>query len=110
MKNHNKLITIIFTVIFITVFSYFNFSEYKEFHQNKINLEKQQSELNEKINSFELGKIKELKNIQFYYTPDKKLLTHIVSKIGEAKKEIFLETYMLTEKRIQEALVKAQKR
>jgi len=109
MKKNSKLLTTLFAIIFIALFSLFNFEEYKDFHQEKVELKERKIDLNQKINNFKLEDIKELENVEFYYTPDKELLTKIVKLIENAKEEIYLETYMLTEKRIQEALVKASK-
>jgi hypothetical protein len=105
-----KLITILFTVIFITVFSYFNFSEYKNFHQEKIKLNQNKIELKNKVENFKLENIKEINNINFYYTPNKELISEITNHIKNAKKEILLEIYILTEKSIQEQLIKAHKK
>lgn len=102
--------TYIFIVFFLVIFSIYNFDEYYKFHQNKVELEQKNLDLNEKIESFELKYIKKLTDIQFYYTPNKDLLTQITNSIEKSEKEIFLETYILTEKRIQNALVKAHKR
>jgi hypothetical protein len=111
MKNNtNKILTILFSVIFITVFSYYNYPEYKKFHQDKIELVKKQLELKTKLENFKLEDIKKLNDIEFYYTPNKDLLIEITNKIENAEKEIFLETYMLTETRVQEALIKAHKK
>jgi hypothetical protein len=110
MKNLNKYLTYIFIILFLIIFSVYNFEEYKNFHQNKIELEQRNTQLNEKIESFELKYIEKLDDINLYYTPNKELLTNIVSKINNSKNEIFLETYMLTEKRTIEALIKAKKR
>ncbi len=110
MKINSKIISTIFVIIFIIIFSYYNFDEYKTFHQNKINIEKNKLEHSEKIERFEVKNIKELNDIDFYYTPNKEFLTQIVELIENAKEEIFLEIYMLTEKRISEALIKMHKK
>jgi len=110
MKNLQKYFTYVFIIFFFIIFSIYNYEEYYNFHKNKIELEQRNIDLNEKIESFELKYIEEIEDIQFYYTPNKELLKDIISKIVKAKKEILLETYMLTEKRIQDALVKAKKR
>jgi len=110
MKNLQKYFTYIFIIIFLIIFSIYNYDEYSQFHKNKIELEQRNIDLNEKIESFELKYIEEIKDIQFYYTPNKELLKDIISKIEKSKKEILLEAYMLTEKRIQEELLKAKKR
>ena len=110
MKKYNRLISTLFSILFIIIFSFYHFDEYKSFHQNKIIWEKQQLVYEQQINNFEIKNITELKNAKFYYTPNKELLEKIVDLINNAKKEIYLETYMLTEKRVQEALIKAYKK
>jgi len=110
MNKIQKYITYLIIIFFIIIFSIYNFDEYKTFHQNKIELEQRNINLNKKLESFELKYIKKLNDVQFYYTPNKKLLTKIVSLIDQSKNEIYLETYMLTEKRIQQSLIKAYKR
>lgn len=107
---NKKLLSIILYIIFIVVFSIYNFPEYKNFHEDKIKLENSKIELKEKLENFELTDIKEIGDIQFYYTPNKELLSTITSHIENAEKEIYLEVYMLTETRIQEALIKAHKK
>ncbi len=110
MKNIQKYITYIFIIFFLVIFSFYHFEEYKTFHQNKIQLKNSNNILNEKIKNFDLKYIKELNNINLYYTPNKDLLEKIIYKIKTSKKEILLETYMLTEKRIQSALIQAYNR
>lgn len=110
MKNYKKIFSTLFFIIFILVFSFYNFDEYRSFHQNKINIEKDKVIFEEKSKNFEVENIKELPDAKFYYTPNKELLTQIIDLINNSKKEIYLETYMLTEKRVQEALIKAHKR
>ena len=109
-KNNYKILSTIFAIIFVVIFSLFNFDEYKEFHQNKTKETQNKIELTSQIENFELKDVKELKDVQFYYTPYKILLTNIIKKVDNSKKEIFLETYMLTEKKIQASLIKAHKR
>ena len=110
MKQFQKYVSYIFIILFLIIFSIYNFDEYKNFHQNKIELKQKKSDLNEKLENFELKYIENLNNIQFYYTPNKELLNQIVLLIAQAKNEIYLETYMLTEKRIQQSLIKAYKK
>jgi sugar-specific transcriptional regulator TrmB len=106
MKINNKIISSLFILIFIIIFSYYNYDEYKYFHNEKIETKKYNEKLNQKINNFNVEDIKTLNDIEIYHTPNKELLNKIVKLINNAKKEILLETYMLTETRIQEALIK----
>lgn len=110
MKSHQKIISIIFFILFIIIFSYYNLDEYKTFHLQKINTEKNQLDINNKINNFEVKNIQELNDTKLFYTPNKELLWKIIEHINNAKNEIYLETYMLTETRIQDALIKAKER
>ena len=109
MKNSPKILTTLLAILYIAIFSLFNYDEYKDFHQEKIEIVEQELDLQSKLENFKLEDIKEIDDIDFYYTPDKELLQKIVLLIENAKKEIYLETYMLTEKKIQEALIKAHK-
>ncbi len=111
MKYINKKISsVLFSIFFIVIFSILNFEEYKSFHQDKKNLEENSKQISKKLEDFKLEDIKELNDVQFYYTPYKDLITKITDKIENAKDEIFLEAYMLTEKRIQESLIKSHKK
>lgn len=110
MKINNKNISIFLSILFIIIFSIFNLDQYLEFHKEKIEIENINYENSLKLENFKLENIKELNDVSFYYTPYKELINKIVELIDESKKEIFLETYMLTETRTQEALIKAKKR
>lgn len=105
----NKIITAIFSLVFIIVFSIFNIEEYKNFHLEKTSLEDANNINNQKLKEFSLSDIKYLEDVEFYNTPNKNLLEKIANSIKEAKEEIYLETYMLTENRTKEALIKAHK-
>lgn len=110
MKNKNTLYSSILIVLFTVIFSFYNFQEYESFYTDKINLENTKIELSKKLENFVLEDIKEISDIKFYYTPNKDLLAKITGLIEKAEKEIFLEVYMLTESRTQEALIKAHKK
>lgn len=110
MKKNKKLISSIIIIIFFITFSYFNFSEYRNFHKNNYELLSEQKEISNKLSSFKLENIKEIENTEFYNTPNKDLLEIIPSYIENAKNDILLEVYMLSETRTQEALIKAYKK
>jgi len=95
-KKIDKIISFVFIILFIIVFSYYNFWEYKNFyeiHQNEIISRKKV--LND--------------NIDFYNTPNKELINNLVTKIRNIKKRVYVEVYILTEKRLEKALVNAKK-
>jgi phosphatidylserine/phosphatidylglycerophosphate/cardiolipin synthase-like enzyme len=62
------------------------------------------------LENFSLDDIQYIDDITLYRNPDINLLNKIVSQINNAKTRIYLETYILTEKRIQKALKKAKNR
>lgn len=108
-KIHNKIIYLFLIIIFI-LFSIKNAEEYINFHVEKKNVIEYQNELQEKLTHFSLDEIQEIQNLSVTRTPDLWLLDQIVKDINTAKNKVFLETYILTEKRIQEALIKAYNR
>lgn len=106
----NKLITSIFFVVFFVIFSILNWKQYFDFHKEKQDIINNNIQISKQIELFSLDKINEIKETEIYYTPNKSLLDDIVNKINEAKKNVFIEVYMLTEKRIQTAIKNAWKR
>jgi len=109
-KFIKKFFSLMFIVVFIMIFSYYNKDEFID-HYKLINLKNNDIiNIQEKLSSFDLDNIDNIENLEFYYTPNKKLLDNIILKINNSEKRIFLEVYMLTEKRIKFALIKAKKR
>ncbi len=107
-NNLKKILTIIFIIIFIFLFSLFFWQDYKN-HYEKIKIaQTSKQEVLIQAQNFNLEKVKELQNLELYYTPYKDLLNKLVWKIENAKKLVYLEVYILTEKRIQSALIKAK--
>lgn len=107
MKNK---FSYIWGIIFFLIFSYFYAQEYINFHENNHQNSQYVLELEDQKNNFQLENIWEISDLSLYQTPNKKLLDQIVSDIENAKKNIYLETYILTEKRIQQALKNAHKK
>lgn len=110
MNTYTKILQILFFIIFISIFSYYNFNEYYKFHKTKIELKEKQIEYNNKVLNFDINKIKKINDIEFYYTPNKELKSKIINYITNAKEYIYIEIYMLTEKKIIEAIIKAHKK
>ncbi len=107
MKIIYKFLLVIFLLIIWLIF--FG-DDYKNQIIN-IQLEKQNSEqIKQKINSFEINQVKELDSTQLYYTPYKKLLENIVKNIDNAQDKVYLSSYIFTEKRIKNALIRAKKK
>lgn len=108
--NKNKVISFFIIINFLIIFSLFNFKEYYNFHKEKIEIFKNESDNKKYLKNFNLSNINSYKNIEIYETPDKKLLENLVEKINNAKKYVYIEVYMLTETRTRESLIKAKKR
>ncbi|MDD3144840.1 MAG: phosphatidylserine/phosphatidylglycerophosphate/cardiolipin synthase family protein [Candidatus Gracilibacteria bacterium] len=108
--NKNKVISSLIIINFLIIFSLFNFREYYNFHKEKIEISKNESENKKYLKDFNLNNINSYENIEIYETPDKKLLENLVEKINNAEKYVYIEVYMLTETRIRESLIKAKKR
>jgi phosphatidylserine/phosphatidylglycerophosphate/cardiolipin synthase-like enzyme len=105
-----KLFLTITTVIFITVFSIYNFEIYYNFHVNKINSITQKTELKNNILNFDPQKIKQISNIELHTTPSKDTLEKLLLLIESSKDQILIEMYIFTEKKILQALIKAKQR
>lgn len=104
---------IISIIIFLIIFLWFWISFWKEFRnfqeEKTINLN-QNEEILKKAKNFEVTDIKTLENTDIFYTPYEELLYNFIDKIDKAEKEIFIEVYIFTEKRILESLKEAKKR
>ena len=105
-----KIFPLLFVVVFIVIFSYFNGEDFFRHSEKVKNIQEQKIITQGKLENFSLEKIRELEHTEFFYTPYKPLLSSIVEKINASKKRVYVEVYMLTERRIKESLVKAHKR
>ena len=102
-----KYFSILFIIFFIIIFSLFNRDEFLNNFEDKTVIINEENSLKNNISQFKLENLKDIENTKFYYTPYKKLLDDIIYKINNANKRVYIEVYMLTEKRIQKALVDA---
>ena len=88
-------------------------NEYVENYENNTQYEASQIQIEQWLENFSVEKISEFEDIELFYTPQTKsfpFLDILVWKIDWAQDTVYLETYIFTEKRIFEALKKAQKR
>ena len=98
---HKKIISWIFPLFFILVFSYFYSEEYKVFYENNQKTEQSQKTLQAYNKNFSLSQVKALSGLTIEVTPNKDFLNKLVEKINTTQKKAYIEVYMLTEKRIQ---------
>lgn len=107
MKKIKLNIVSLFLIFIFILFSLQQAEEYLNFHkENRKNIE-YQSQLNHQLENFTLDDIQNISDLHIYRTPNLWLLDQIVWEINNAQERVLLETYILTEKRIQEALKKA---
>lgn len=106
----NKIITFLIIISFFILLSFFYWGEYLNFHQSSSELKNHNEEIIQEANTFNINDVKEINKIDFFYTPSKELIDKIIEKIDLAESYIYIEIYMFTEKRIKEALNKANKR
>jgi phosphatidylserine/phosphatidylglycerophosphate/cardiolipin synthase-like enzyme len=62
------------------------------------------------LNNFSIQDIQNIEGLSLYRTPNLDLLDQIVSEINKADEKVYLETYILTEQKIQKALKNAKDR
>lgn len=84
-------------------------NEYWQFHEQKKKLIEQRQSVEQNLTTFSVEKI-EPRDMEILATPDKKVLDRIISMIDQSKNQVFVEVYILTEKRIIGALQDAKKR
>jgi phosphatidylserine/phosphatidylglycerophosphate/cardiolipin synthase-like enzyme len=107
MKKIQKYITPLFIIFFFILLSIQQWEEYYNFHQEKKENIQHQENISNKIDNFSINHIEEIENLSIYRTPDISLLDQIVTEINNAQSRVLLETYILTETRIQKALKEA---
>jgi phosphatidylserine/phosphatidylglycerophosphate/cardiolipin synthase-like enzyme len=100
-----KLIYIFLLIFLLTSCN----NEYLDFHLQKYLYIEKQNEIVKENKNFNLNNIEE-RNFEIYITPDKTLIDNIINYINNAKKRVYLEVYILTEKRIIKALKEAYNR
>ncbi|MDD3302180.1 MAG: phospholipase D-like domain-containing protein [Candidatus Gracilibacteria bacterium] len=100
--------SIIITSLFL-LFSGLYAKDYVSFHSEEKLKQISQEQIKNDISAFSLEKIKDIENIEIHKTPDKNLIKTISEKIKNAKKRIYIEAYIFTEKDFLSALTKAKK-
>ncbi len=108
--NKNNIISSVFVIIFILVFSWLQSHEFFDYSSQTSTYREDIQVNDQKLSEFSLEKIAEIPDAQFYYTPYSKLHDNIIGYINEAEARVYVEVYLLTETRIKEALVRASKR
>lgn len=103
-----KYFSIIIGIIAFIIFSSLYGWEYYNFHHTNYSLAQENKDAEYWMQNFSFKKIKKLENVQIFSTPEQDVLNQIIEKIETAKRLVYIEVYMLTEKRIEAALKKAK--
>lgn len=88
-------------------------NEYVQNYEKTQSFIEQKTEVLEELDNFTLENIPEFQNIELFYTPQSKsfnLIEKLTDKIDNATEKVYLSSYIFTEKRVFEAIKKAQKR
>ena len=109
MKKEKIISTVIFVIIFI-LFAIFFSKDYLDFQENLFKKSEQEQLVLKEAEELNVSKIENLENADLKIAPDEKILSNFVEKLDKAEKNIYIEVYMLTEKRITESLKKARNR
>jgi len=95
-----------FLFVFCCLFLSSCTNQYIEFHTQKTQLQNtiEQTQL------FSLDQVRDIQDIDIFTTPDENILDIIIDTIAAAQQYVYLEMYILSEKRIQKALLDASSR
>lgn len=88
-------------------------NSYTENYQQQAQYQEVREQVSESLDSFSIENIQAFNDIELYFTPQTKsfnLIDKIVAKITNAQEKVYLSSYIFTEKRVFEALKKAQTR
>ena len=96
--------------VILFLLSYFFGGEYTAHIQQHSHNITAKGQLQNNLDNFSLSQITDISNISLVTTPSLTLLDDIVGFIDTAETEIFIEVYLLTEKRIPKALIRAHNR
>lgn len=96
-------------IFFLLFFTSSCTNEYWQFHEKKKAIEVGKQRTIQSLQDFKINQIED-REIEIMITPDKAVLERIISIIEQSKKQILIEVYILTEKRIIKALSDAKKR
>ena len=105
-----KIIPSLVIVVFLGVFWYFFWDEYRDFQEQTQKIQQQNIKITQEISEFSVDDIRELESVDFYHTPHKPLLDTLVGKINAAEETVYIEVYIFTEKRIKAAIKSAHQR
>lgn len=104
-KYINSIIILILFILFGISYA----KEYFLFHNDWKEQTRKIEQTKSTLSNFSFNDIREIESIELYKTPDKNLLKTLVKMITEAKKRVYVEAYIFTEKDLRSALIKAKK-
>ena len=106
MQKHLK--KIISGALFFVLSLFFS-REYIDFHAQKTDIEKQTQQVEKTLEVFSSQAVSSIIPTEFVMMPNTNYLNTLAERVKKAKKRVYINTYMFTEKRLQEALIIAHK-
>ena len=95
---------------FLLLTSYFYYGDFQQFQEQKYQKQYTQETLKDQIGKFSVDHIRPIGHITLEGTPNTQVIDTIVQKIRASKKQVYINTYIFTEKKIRAALIEAKKR
>ncbi len=112
MKKNFKIFLYFVAIIFIFYIAIIPlWKEYLKFHSNKNIFLENKKNISSNLKNFSKKNIKNIESINIFHSlKQKDISKKIIEKINNAKKNIFIEVYLFTNKNIRNAVLKAKKR
>lgn len=106
-----KILHIIWIILFCCIFWFFYGQEYWNFREEKESQKIYQNTITQNILEFSFDEIVSFwDEIELLYTPYLWLLDRLVEEIDSAEEKIYVEVYIFTETRLRDALIAAHER
>ena len=109
-KQKKYILSVLMSWSILLCLSLFFGSEYINFYHASQEQKDNKIFVQEQLNHFSLDSLEAIDSIEIISTPDINFLDEIVQRIDASKKQVLIEVYLLTEKRIPQALKRAHKR
>ena len=106
----HKIFQIIVVLLFFIGFWYFYGDEFWQYQNSQQQVQNYQEDISIKKTRFDLEHITQLDDSQLFVTPNLGLLDDLVLQIDAAKKRIYLEAYIFTERDMRDAIIRAHNR
>lgn len=103
----SKLYQLLFMGIFFIIFSFFHFGEYNTFYKQNEATISWNKQVASQTKDFTIDDIQTLSGTSIFWTPNMQFRSQLLKSITSCDTRVYLETYILTDREIQEALIQA---